>query len=166
METLPRNRNLQISRAPTKAKSREPAYSQALNQNKIIRHSLHGLDLTRDCTGDCGLYMTLNKAFTWPWMWLLHDHDCGLYMALPTQGTMAYTWPWLWPLHGLDLGLSTMTLKWPWPYPHLSDRHLAEKATAARLREIDEPLTDRAIWFHLFDLIDQLHLLLHYDLCL
>src|SRR6218665_2130773 len=32
-----RNRNLQISRAPTKAKSQEPAYSQALNQNKIDR---------------------------------------------------------------------------------------------------------------------------------
>src|SRR6218665_2960106 len=33
-----RNRNLQISRAPTKARSQEPAYSQALNQNKIDRH--------------------------------------------------------------------------------------------------------------------------------
>jgi len=29
------NRKLEISRAPTKTKSREPAYSQALNQNKI-----------------------------------------------------------------------------------------------------------------------------------
>jgi len=29
------NRNLEISVAPTKAKSREPAYLQALNQNKI-----------------------------------------------------------------------------------------------------------------------------------
>src|SRR6218665_625870 len=32
-----RNRKLEISRVPTKAKSREPAYSQALNQNKIDR---------------------------------------------------------------------------------------------------------------------------------
>jgi len=32
-----RNHKLEISRAPTKAKSREPAYSQALNQNKIDR---------------------------------------------------------------------------------------------------------------------------------
>src|SRR6218665_4102895 len=32
-----RNRKLLISRAPTKAKSQEPAYSQALNQNKIDR---------------------------------------------------------------------------------------------------------------------------------
>jgi len=32
-----RNRKLLISRAPTKAKSQEPAYSQALNQNKINR---------------------------------------------------------------------------------------------------------------------------------
>ena len=31
------NRHLLISRAPTKAKSQEPAYSQALNQNKIYR---------------------------------------------------------------------------------------------------------------------------------
>src|SRR6218665_356640 len=30
-----RNRNLEISTTPTKAKSREPAYSQALFQNKI-----------------------------------------------------------------------------------------------------------------------------------
>ena len=32
-----RNRKLLISRAPTKTKSQEPAYSQALNQNKIDR---------------------------------------------------------------------------------------------------------------------------------
>src|SRR6218665_333604 len=34
-----RNRNgkLQISRAPTKGRSQKPAYSQALNQNKIDR---------------------------------------------------------------------------------------------------------------------------------
>src|SRR6218665_1375480 len=32
-----RNRKLLISRAPTKAKSQEPAFSQALNQNKIGR---------------------------------------------------------------------------------------------------------------------------------
>jgi len=31
------NRNLEISTAVTKAKSREPAYSQALNQNKTDR---------------------------------------------------------------------------------------------------------------------------------
>jgi len=32
-----RNSKLEISRAPTKAKSREPAYLKALNQNKIDR---------------------------------------------------------------------------------------------------------------------------------
>ena len=32
-----RNRKLLISRAPTQAKSQEPAYSQAFNQNKIDR---------------------------------------------------------------------------------------------------------------------------------
>ena len=37
MEYRYRNRKLEISRAPTKAKSREPAYSQALYQNKIDR---------------------------------------------------------------------------------------------------------------------------------
>ena len=31
------NQKLEISRAPTKVKSQEPAYSQALNQNKIDR---------------------------------------------------------------------------------------------------------------------------------
>src|SRR6218665_406372 len=35
--TRNRNRKLLISRAPTKVKSQEPAYSQALNQNKIDR---------------------------------------------------------------------------------------------------------------------------------
>ena len=35
--TSSRNRKLEISTAPTKAKSWEPAYSQALNQNKIDR---------------------------------------------------------------------------------------------------------------------------------
>src|SRR6218665_804240 len=35
--TRNRNRKLLISRAPTKAKSQEPAYSQALNENKIDR---------------------------------------------------------------------------------------------------------------------------------
>ena len=35
-----RNRKLKISRAPTKAKSREPAYSQALNQIKIDRQGV------------------------------------------------------------------------------------------------------------------------------
>ena len=34
---LNRNRKLQIYTAPTKAKSREPAYSQALVRNKIDR---------------------------------------------------------------------------------------------------------------------------------
>jgi len=32
-----RNHKLMISRAPTKAKSQEPAHSQAVNQNKIDR---------------------------------------------------------------------------------------------------------------------------------
>src|ERR1043165_2011997 len=35
-----RNRKLETSTAPTKARSREPAYSQALNQNKIDRHEV------------------------------------------------------------------------------------------------------------------------------
>ena len=34
------NRKLEISTAPTKAKSWEPAYSQALNQTKIDRHGV------------------------------------------------------------------------------------------------------------------------------
>src|SRR6218665_3608228 len=36
-DTCNRNRKLRISRASTKAKSQEPAYSQVLNQSKIDR---------------------------------------------------------------------------------------------------------------------------------
>ena len=39
-----RNRKLEISRAPTKAKSREPAYSQALNQKKTYMLWTRGKD--------------------------------------------------------------------------------------------------------------------------
>jgi hypothetical protein len=39
-KTSNRNRKLETSTAPTKARSREPAYSQALNQNKIDRHGV------------------------------------------------------------------------------------------------------------------------------
>ena len=39
-----RNRNLEIYTASMKAKSREPAYSQALNPNKIDRHSIGSVD--------------------------------------------------------------------------------------------------------------------------
>src|SRR6218665_2675892 len=42
-----RNRKLWISRAPTKAKSQEPAYSQALNQNKIDRQRLRSRESGR-----------------------------------------------------------------------------------------------------------------------
>jgi len=41
------NRKLEISTAPTKAKSREPAYSQALVQNKIDRHRVRFRELGR-----------------------------------------------------------------------------------------------------------------------
>jgi len=39
-----RNRKLLISRAPTKAKLHEPAYSQALKQNKIDRQGSRSRD--------------------------------------------------------------------------------------------------------------------------
>jgi len=42
-----RNRKLEISTAPTKAKSREPAYSQALIQNKIGRQRVRSRDSGR-----------------------------------------------------------------------------------------------------------------------
>src|SRR6218665_1644587 len=42
-----RNRKLLISRAPTKAKSQKPAYSQALNQNKIDRQRSRSRELGR-----------------------------------------------------------------------------------------------------------------------
>jgi len=42
-----RNRKLEISTAPTKAKPREPAYSQALIQNKIDRHRVRSRESGR-----------------------------------------------------------------------------------------------------------------------
>jgi len=35
------NHKFQLSTAPTKAKSQEPAYSQALSQNKVFRHRVN-----------------------------------------------------------------------------------------------------------------------------
>ena len=51
-----RNRKLLISRAPTKAKSQEPAYSQALNQNKIDRQRsrLRDYDYDQDPESQAG----------------------------------------------------------------------------------------------------------------
>ena len=42
-----RNRKLDISTAPTKAKSPEPTYSQALVQNKIDRHRVRSRESGR-----------------------------------------------------------------------------------------------------------------------
>ena len=42
-----RNRKLEISTAPTKAKSQEPAYLQALIQNKIVRQRVRSRDSSR-----------------------------------------------------------------------------------------------------------------------
>ena len=71
-----RNRKLLISRAPTKAKSQEPAYSQALNQNKIDRQrSRNSRSRVSDRqtvrrlwwmvfgveTGEVGMGMTMNQ---------------------------------------------------------------------------------------------------------
>src|SRR6218665_1263529 len=44
-------RELQISRVPTKAKSREPAYSQALSQNKIDRQQSKPREAGRQSDG-------------------------------------------------------------------------------------------------------------------
>src|SRR5688572_6646089 len=53
-----RNRKHETSTAPTKAKSREPAYSQALNQNKIDRH---GVKIQR-VTSLCGELTLMNSG--------------------------------------------------------------------------------------------------------
>ena len=42
-----RNRKLDISAAPTKAKSRDPAYAQALSQNKIDRQRVRSMQRVR-----------------------------------------------------------------------------------------------------------------------
>src|SRR6218665_3769052 len=43
-----RNRKLDISTAPRKARSREPAYSQAVIQNKIDRQRVRSIELGRE----------------------------------------------------------------------------------------------------------------------
>ena len=48
MNTNNRNRNLEISAAPKKAKSRGPAYSQALNQNRIDRQGSRSRESARE----------------------------------------------------------------------------------------------------------------------
>src|SRR6218665_1993349 len=54
---LNRNRKLEISTAPTKAKSREPAYSHALVQNKIGRQRVKSKE--SDKQSDGGWYLEL-----------------------------------------------------------------------------------------------------------
>jgi len=56
---LSRNRKLEIATAPRKAKSREPAYSQALVQNKIRRQRwmVFGVETGRE-VGRVGLVKT------------------------------------------------------------------------------------------------------------
>jgi len=54
-----RNRKLQISRAPTKAKSQEPAYSQSLNQNKINRQRSRSRESGRQSDGYGGWCLEL-----------------------------------------------------------------------------------------------------------
>ena len=51
IQCINRNRNLETSTAPTKAKSREPAYSQALNQNKIGRQRVKSRESGRQIDG-------------------------------------------------------------------------------------------------------------------
>jgi len=50
-----RNRKLQISRAPTKATSQEPDYSQALNQNKIVRQRSRSGESGRQADGQMAM---------------------------------------------------------------------------------------------------------------
>jgi len=47
MPMINRNRKLETSTAPTKAESREPAYSQALVQNKINRQRVRSRESSR-----------------------------------------------------------------------------------------------------------------------
>ena len=56
-----RNRKLLISRAPTKAKSQEPAYSQALNQNKIDRQRSRSRESGRQTVDILSLFKCLTR---------------------------------------------------------------------------------------------------------
>src|SRR6218665_98572 len=52
-----RNRKLEISRAPTKAKSREPAYSHALIQYKIDRQRVRSRESGRQAGRQADIYL-------------------------------------------------------------------------------------------------------------
>jgi len=60
------NRKLMISRAPTKAKSQEPGYSQALNQNKIDRQRSR----SRESGGYGGWCLELRRGEVWGRLWI------------------------------------------------------------------------------------------------
>src|SRR6218665_2293338 len=62
MTVCNRNRKLLISRAPTKAKSQEPAYSQALNQNKIDRKRSRSRESGRQTDGYGGWCLELRRG--------------------------------------------------------------------------------------------------------
>jgi len=84
-----RNRNpkLQISRAPTKAKSQEPVYSQALNQDKIDRQRSRsresGTQIVRPFS-DAGLFCKI----TFPGTPNSHDHPMTFFINLPKKFTI------------------------------------------------------------------------------
>src|SRR6218665_3935381 len=54
--------NSRLSTAPTKAKSREPAYSQALIQNKVDRQRVRSRESGRQTAGQCRLSVWANWA--------------------------------------------------------------------------------------------------------
>ena len=56
------NRKLEIYTSPTKAKSRETAYSQALIQNKIDRQRVRSSESGRQSDGYGGQYLELRRG--------------------------------------------------------------------------------------------------------
>src|SRR6218665_1766320 len=77
LRLLNRNCKLEISTAPTKAKSREPAYSQALVQNKIDRQWVRSRESGRQASRQSDGYG--GWCLKWRWGGRYREKDKGLY---------------------------------------------------------------------------------------
>jgi len=70
-EESDRNRKLLICKAPTKAKPQEPAYSQALNQNKIDRQRSRSRESGRQTVIRLWLVLGVETGReVWGWRWI------------------------------------------------------------------------------------------------
>src|SRR6218665_1621563 len=92
-----RNRKLEISIGPTKAKLREPAYSQALIQNKVDRRQARSRELGRQTERRLWwmVFKTGRKVGRRPKQQNINEMN-GAHLASPVRGELGYAhWPQL-----------------------------------------------------------------------